>query len=256
MEKGKNNAILLTVIGIATLLVTIVGATFAFFTARLTSGNSTEVQTITAAGSGTLTFTGGNFIKVDNIYPRGARLADGTQVMGADDEYWAAKSFYVTFANNSANDYHYKLTLNYTNEFGTDQLHYVFKRATGYCTNNKYITQTDCETVDQGESTARGTWMTTNVDNAHAAAPKAGYVPTTGNTLALTPVTSADSPYFPGRANGVAATTVIHAYALTISYPDSNTNQNYAGNNVTNQGKVFTGYISIDEVNASNGSGN
>ena len=42
MENKKNNSILLTIIGIATLLVSLVGATFAFFTAS----NSSETQQI------------------------------------------------------------------------------------------------------------------------------------------------------------------------------------------------------------------
>ena len=39
MENKKSNNILLTIIGVATLLIALVGATFAYFTASSTSGN-------------------------------------------------------------------------------------------------------------------------------------------------------------------------------------------------------------------------
>ena len=67
MNEGRNNTILLTVIGIATLLVVLVGATFAFFTARLTNGNQTSVVTFQAADTGTLQFVGGSMITMENI---------------------------------------------------------------------------------------------------------------------------------------------------------------------------------------------
>ena len=50
MERGNGNTVLLTVIGVATLLVALVGATFAYFTASITTDtNNVEVTTSTLA---------------------------------------------------------------------------------------------------------------------------------------------------------------------------------------------------------------
>lgn len=40
MSEGKNNTVMLTIIGIATLLIAVVGATFAYFSATLTGTDS------------------------------------------------------------------------------------------------------------------------------------------------------------------------------------------------------------------------
>ena len=51
MERGNGNTVLLTVIGVATLLVALVGATFAYFSASIT-GNAAEVNVTTVTLSG------------------------------------------------------------------------------------------------------------------------------------------------------------------------------------------------------------
>lgn len=68
---GKSSTILLTVIGIATLLVVVVGATFAYFAAQI-SGNDTSTSVlITASSQGTtIQFTGGEENNLSGIYPR------------------------------------------------------------------------------------------------------------------------------------------------------------------------------------------
>lgn len=64
MSEKKGTTVLLTVIGIATLLVTLVGATFAYFTAKVEeSDNSVDTDvTVTAATLGTVTFAHENQI--------------------------------------------------------------------------------------------------------------------------------------------------------------------------------------------------
>lgn len=68
---GKSSTILLTVIGIATLLVVVVGATFAYFAAQVTGNDDTTSVQITASETGsTISFTGGEKIELTNIYPK------------------------------------------------------------------------------------------------------------------------------------------------------------------------------------------
>lgn len=69
---GKNNTILLTVIAIATLLVVVTGATFAYFAAVVRGNDTASSISITAANTGqTLTLGGGEKVELTNIYPKG-----------------------------------------------------------------------------------------------------------------------------------------------------------------------------------------
>lgn len=80
---GKSSTILLTVIGIATLLVVVVGATFAYFAATVTGNENEKSVTVTAAANGsTITFGGGDKIELTNIYPKNTA--------------WVTREIYVT----------------------------------------------------------------------------------------------------------------------------------------------------------------
>ena len=69
---GKNNTILLTVIAIATLLVVVTGATFAYFAAVVRGNDTASSISITAASEGTkVAFSGGETVNLTNIYPKG-----------------------------------------------------------------------------------------------------------------------------------------------------------------------------------------
>lgn len=69
---GKNNTILLTVIAIATLLVVVTGATFAYFAAVVRGNENASSISITAASEGTkVSFSGGETVNLTNIYPKG-----------------------------------------------------------------------------------------------------------------------------------------------------------------------------------------
>ena len=65
----KKNVILLTVIAVATLLITVVGATFAYFAATISGTESAEEIKITSAKGLTITYNGGDTIKGSNILP-------------------------------------------------------------------------------------------------------------------------------------------------------------------------------------------
>ena len=68
---GKNNTILLTVIAIATLLVVVTGATFAYFAAIVNGNDKASSIQITASSTGTeVIFQGGETVELTNIYPR------------------------------------------------------------------------------------------------------------------------------------------------------------------------------------------
>ena len=70
MGNNKGQSVFLTVVGVATLLVAIVGATFAYFSITVAGNNTASSIQVTTANLGTsVTFTDGTNINVTNIYP-------------------------------------------------------------------------------------------------------------------------------------------------------------------------------------------
>lgn len=69
MENNRGQSIFLSVVGIATLLVAIVGATFAYFSINVTGNEAASSINVTAAVVGGVTFTDGADITATNVYP-------------------------------------------------------------------------------------------------------------------------------------------------------------------------------------------
>ena len=87
MESNRGQQIFLSVVGLATLLVSIVGATFAYFTVQVSGNNTASSITVTTANVAGVTFTDGSAITVTNAYPG----------------YSKAKTFTVASAGGDAN---------------------------------------------------------------------------------------------------------------------------------------------------------
>ena len=94
MSEGKNNTVLLTIIGIATLLIAVVGATFAYFSATVTG--SDEEYTVKSATVGT-EFVSGVQIAATGIYPK--------------EEAWGTKTFSIKTTSTKGVSTKYKITL-------------------------------------------------------------------------------------------------------------------------------------------------
>lgn len=94
MSEGKNNTVMLTIIGIATLLIAVVGATFAYFSATVTG--SDEEYTVKSATVGT-EFIGGVQIAAAGIYPK--------------EEAWGTKTFSIKTTSTKGVATKYKITL-------------------------------------------------------------------------------------------------------------------------------------------------
>ena len=65
----KGNTMLLTVIAVATLLVAIVGATFAYFTATVQGNDTASSVIVNTAALGTVTYKNGNELNIPNALP-------------------------------------------------------------------------------------------------------------------------------------------------------------------------------------------
>ena len=96
MSEGKNNTVMLTIIGIATLLIAVVGATFAYFSAQLTGTDSEKEYTVRSATVGT-EFNGGADITATGIYPKA--------------EAWGTKTFSIKTTSTKGVSTKYKITL-------------------------------------------------------------------------------------------------------------------------------------------------
>ena len=69
MEDAKGQTIFLSIIGIATLLVAIVGATFAWFSITVTGNESPSNIVITSGNLGQVSFNDGTEIEIKNLMP-------------------------------------------------------------------------------------------------------------------------------------------------------------------------------------------
>ena len=76
--KPRGNTVLLTIIAVATLLVAVIGATFAYFSVTVNQVGDTS-SVIVRTGMLGITFTDGNEINFDNIMPGDDRLASMTK---------------------------------------------------------------------------------------------------------------------------------------------------------------------------------
>ena len=109
----KKNMILLTVIAVSTLLVAVVGATFAYFTATSTAAGNTNKTTVTTAE---IASTGYTFVTEEN---------DGTLVYPG---YMAVSTYKLVASGDAASTATYDLKLKMTvpTEFGTDVSYAIY----------------------------------------------------------------------------------------------------------------------------------
>ena len=81
MNEEKNprgNTVLLTVIAVATLLVAVIGATFAYFTVSIT-GNDSATSVIVKTATLGIVYTSGDVLSLENLMPGDPRLATETK---------------------------------------------------------------------------------------------------------------------------------------------------------------------------------
>lgn len=96
MSEGKNNTVMLTIIGIATLLIAVVGATFAYFSAQVSGLEGQKEDVIKSATVGT-TFISGAEVTAANIYPK--------------EEAWGTKKFSITSNSSTGVTTSYNISL-------------------------------------------------------------------------------------------------------------------------------------------------
>ena len=218
MDNNKSRGIFLGVLSVATLIVSIIGATFAYFVANA-SGNEGNVQAGAANVAGTLTLTETvdyrqnmipvteeimktSYKRTGEVTGNGTGRCEGYSAAGGNTVYNLCSIYQFTVSNTAsiAQTIYASLTAN-TNTF----------------TNLKYC-------IFEGEA---GTSETEKVACRN--------MPTAGNT---------DSNIF---SELIPATTGTHTYTLVMYINETEGDQTSA-----DSGKAFTGTISITSADGSN----
>ena len=130
MENNKQNSVLLIIIAVATLLVAVVGATFAYFTASNPSGSTAEVKT--TSGKMEITFADGTdaiaAAKQTGFEPSNTVLVDKTFTITGDNVTTSKPNNNGTLGDESSLVMPFIVSLDYTTTFINNELHVLVKK--------------------------------------------------------------------------------------------------------------------------------
>ena len=130
MENNKQNSVLLIIIAVATLLVAVVGATFAYFTASNPSGSTAEVKT--TSGKMEITFADGKdnieAVKQTGFEPSNTVLVDKTFTITGDNVTTSQPNNNGTLGTESSLVMPFIVSLDYTTTFINNELHVLVKK--------------------------------------------------------------------------------------------------------------------------------
>lgn len=130
MENNKQNSVLLIIIAVATLLVAVVGATFAYFTASNPSGSTAEVKT--TSGKMEIEFADGtDAIKAEKqtgFEPSNTILVDKTFTITGDNVTASKPNNNGALGTESSLVMPFIVSLDYTTTFINNELHVLVKK--------------------------------------------------------------------------------------------------------------------------------
>ncbi|MBP3445264.1 MAG: hypothetical protein J6K23_04940 [Bacilli bacterium] len=130
MENNKQNSVLLIIIAVATLLVAVVGATFAYFTANNPEGSTAEVKT--KSGKMEIEFADGTdaiaAAKQTGFEPSNTVLVDKTFTITGDNITTSAPNNNGTLGTESSLVMPFIVSLDYTTTFINNELHVLVKK--------------------------------------------------------------------------------------------------------------------------------
>ena len=213
--ENRKNTILLTVIAVATLLVAVVGATFAYFTAQGGTSANTNVNVQTAQTSnGSFTINGSISINAnqENFY-QGA--GNQTSTATAKVEYTASST--------AASDFCYTVGLQVT------------------ANNFEYTTE---ESTPELTFTARKSANAANLDSATTLIDAQDITTTTASTTIKVP-TSVGGGEYNHQISATQGQTITDQWDFTVTLVNLSSDQN------ENTGKTMTGQIVFTQVECS-----
>ena len=127
----KGNTVLLTIIAVATLLVAVVGATFAYFTASVKTDGDPQSVIVKTATIGTITYKDGDVINLQNALPGDSDSKDFTIESGEGSTQnvnysieWDSVDFKNEFSSTVENvpELYYSLTCTGSNKPATKEM--------------------------------------------------------------------------------------------------------------------------------------
>ena len=120
-ENKKGNSVLLTIVAVATLLVIVIGVSFAYFTASVSGNDTASSVIVKTAEIGTITYTNGQALVLENGYP-GAYSNTITFTVSSSAASGGVATQYILMWASVTNDFVDKSDLEYTissNDAGT-----------------------------------------------------------------------------------------------------------------------------------------
>lgn len=234
MENNKQNTALLVVIAVATLLVAVVGATFAYFTASSNKGSTSIIEV-----------TGG---KMEIAFSDNSDAVNLTKKeFEPSNDVLITKTFTLTGTNTSIGkvnkgtgkgmDMPYTIELEYQNGFTTGQLHYSIARTDS---NTSVTSSLDA----LGTKTKNGT-LTKTVTGKNAAGQDNNTISAETNTNKTNLYESLVTGVFPAVENDKGNAI---GFTFTMTFPDTGTSQD------ENKGADFVGKIIVNRnVNSNKG---
>jgi hypothetical protein len=232
MDNNRQNTLLLTVIAVATLLVAVIGATFAYFTARTTGTETTSTVVVTAARLA-ITYEDGT----------GSVVTANTNIEPSEDPL-ITKNFTLTPTLNTTDPgMNMPYTLNLIVTTNTFQLKNL---VTGTSISYKLINNADSVTGSIPDSTgytpigalavdSSGTALPTNSDARQTSEDLCGTVTVYANDGTATTKNGVEL----GTGVFVSGSNTPHEYTLEIYFMEDNKNQDL------DTIKTFIGYIDV-----------
>lgn len=236
---NKSNTMLLTVIAIATLLVAVIGATFAYFTAQI-NGRETASTVIVNGSTLTISFVDGDaalvstegWVPVKAVSGNYAPVATKTFNLTGNNNTADMRMPYTLYLVVSENNFQLMNTGGYNNEANTSLAYKLTSSGVGSTASQTTYANIPATTLD-GDPYTPGT-----EDEAKQTAALTATATVTNDMGAVTTlnnVITLGTGYFnPGATNEV------HSYTLDIYFNESGKNQDYDKN------KQFSGYVVID----------
>ena len=254
-NRNKQNTLLLTVIAIATLLVAVIGATFAYFTANI---GVTQTSTITVNGATlTIAYAGGTneLTARSGLEPQVASLGEKQFTLQAVNttDLRMPYTLYLAVSNNefvldnatTGTSLSYKITASTSTAASDGNI----PTSTAYGAIPTSLTVTG-NTYTMGGNTITYTHNSDNNYDHLSTRTLSSYTVDTGNGAAGTSINGVKLGVGYFKPTGTTtATTVTHSYTIELFFLEDNKNQDEDKN------KSFAGYIVVsagDQAIASN----
>lgn len=235
MKDNRNNTLLLTVIAIATLLVAVIGATFAYFSSSVDGSDPSVVDAKSALIELFFDSDNGANLEKSGIQPKGLMYTkdDGQQVNEmTTDNAIITKTFKLTQSNNTDKDFTYDIYLIVDKSTFTNDNPATIPSATGTPTS---ISAKLIGSEATGSAASATVYVPSGTDTSDVTLTN-----NDGTTTVVKGVKLGTGTFTHGQ------TDTVHEYTVELYFLDSNKPQD------NDRNKDFKGHIAISSGAAEN----